>query len=310
MASGAMERDLTQASVGYLSKEDYKRKREDLEEEKAMQMLKRKLNGAPPPAASSEDAGAEAPAAEGKKKKKKDKKKDRPSALSFDAELEEENEGVSPGAAVIGGMAAARAKEEQQKALQQEAAMREMLQQQRAMREEPLTLTYTYRSASTQRECPSGVLKGSVQIKRGFTADEAAVAVRTDIEKLGGKFAPNAVQGIREERDVLFIGCCEGVATGSFVVPGAVGLVELWNRTWSDAGPMFDEFKHGVLVTERRWYEQMRHTYPYSHWRQYDTLTEYSLKEFIANRDKPAEPFDPIKTSKAERNAAATKNRK
>ena len=40
-------------------------------------------------------------------------------------------------------------------------------------------------------------------VKRGFSADEVAVAVRTDVEKLGGKFTPNAVQGVREERDVI-----------------------------------------------------------------------------------------------------------
>ena len=41
---------------------------------------------------------------------------------------------------------------------------------------------------------------------------------------------------------------------------------------------MFDEFKHGVVVTERRYYEEMKHTYPYSHWRLYDTRSEYSRK--------------------------------
>ena len=93
------------------------------------------------------------------------------------------------------------------------------------------------------------------------------------------------------------------MAHGSFLIPGAVNLVELWTRRWADAPQptMFDEFKHGVVVTERRWWERQRHTYPYSHWRQYDSLTDYSLKEFIASRDQPAQSFEPRRESKLKR---------
>ena len=173
-----IERDLTKASVGYLSKDEYKRKREDLEDDKALAALKRMAGVAKPAAAApaAEDALPE-PASEDKKKKKKDKaKKAAASALSFGDELEEEAEAASPGAKVIGGMAAAREKEERQ-----EAAMREVLQQQRKARSEPLTLAYTFRSEMTQRELPTAVLRGSVTVTRGASADEAAVAVRSDV---------------------------------------------------------------------------------------------------------------------------------
>jgi len=301
MASDGLERDLTKASVGYLSKDEYKRKREDIEREKAMQALKR-ISGAPAPAAApatSEASASSEPASEGKKKKQKKDKAKKPTALSFEDELEEEAES-SPGAVVRGGMAAARARGEQQAAERQEAAMREVLQQQQKAKQEPLTLNYAFRSELTQRELPGGSHRGSVTIKRGVTADEAAIAVRTDVEALGGKFAPNAVQGIREERDVVLICCCEGAPHGSFLVPGAVPLVELWTRRWSDQPtPLFDEFKHGVVVTERRWYEAQRHTYPYCHWRMYDSLEDYSLKEFVANRNAPAYKFEPVRESKS-----------
>jgi len=314
MASDNLERDLTKASVGYLSKEDYKRKREDLEADKALAALKRIAGGGSstarsntnaPPAASTAPPGVEAPPAgsevpgsDNKKKKAKSKAKAKAksggTALSFGDELDEEEEATSPGTGRVGGMSAAREKEAQQAASRQEAAMREVLQQQLRAKQEPLTLQYTYRSAVTQREQTNGVHRGSVTIKRGFSAEEAAVAVRLDVEKLGGKFAPNSVQGIKEERDVLLIVCCEGVPNGSFVVPGAVGLPELWNRRWSDVPQsMFDEFKHGVVVTERRYYEQQRHVFPYSHWRQYDTLTDYSHKEFVATRNEAAHQFIP-----------------
>ena len=155
-------------------------------------------------------------------------------------------------------------------------------------------------------------------------------------------------QGVREERDVVLVCCCEGMSHGSFVIPGAVGLTELWTRRWSDTnapmcvpldrvqpaaheprtrpsrpppplcahgrpfGPTrrscvclaacpgrFDELKHGVVVTERRWFESQRHTYPYSHWRMYDSLQEYALKTFVANRDKPAQVFEPRRESQS-----------
>ena len=242
-----------------------------------------------------------------------DKAKNKPSGLSFDDELEEEEEALSPGAKVIGGMSAARAKEAAEAAERQEAAMREVIEQTRKAQREPLTLNYVYRSAATQKEVVEGVLRGSVVVTRGATADEVAIAVRTDVESLGGKFAPVAVQGIREERDVVMTCCCEGMALGSFLVPGAVKLTELWNRKWADqpgqAGGIFDEFKHGVVVSERRWYEAQRHTYPYSHWRQYDTLTEYSKAEFIATRDEPAYKFEINRASAADRKKQAAPRR-
>ena len=130
---------------------------------------------------------------------------------------------------------------------------------------------------------PLGVMYSVID--RWGAGFKAAVAVRTDVESLGGKFAPNAVQGIREERDVVLICCCEGQNGGSYIIPGAVSLVELWMRR-VEGEPLFDDFKHGIVVTERRWLERQRHTYPYSHWRTYESREDYSLKEFIATRDK------------------------
>lgn len=233
--------------------------------------------------------------------------------LTFENELEEEEEAASPSLKPIGGMAAARAKDAHETAQRQEAAMREALDMQRKAAQEPLTLTYSFRSAVTQRELTAGVHKGSVVVRRGMTADEVAVAVRTDVEALGGKFAPNAVQGIKEERDVCLVLCSEGMEKGSFLVPGAVKLTELWARRWSDlpaaAASIFDEFKFGVVVCERRWYEEQRHTHPYVLWRQYDTLAEYSNKEFIATRDQPAYKFE-IKRESASKAAANTKGKR
>jgi hypothetical protein len=72
-------------------------------------------------------------------------------------------------------------------------------------------------------------------------------------------------------------------------------------RKWSDQPSLtlFDDFAHGIVVTERRWYDSQRHTYPYSLWRQYESRLDYNRADFIANRGAVANPFDPQRESKA-----------
>ena len=294
MASNNLERDLTQASIGYLSKDEYKRKREELEGEKALLALKRIADGSGGAAGTSSSATDDAAPTEGKKAKrsKKDKAKQL-NALSFGDELDEGENEPSPSLLAKSGFSAAREREKQEEAAQQEAKLKEILAQQQRARQESIQLQYTFRSELTQRELPKGVHRGTVTVRKGLTAEEVAVAVRTDVEGLGGKFAPNSVQGIREEREVALICCCSGQSSGSFMVPGAVTLVELAMRRWSEgdgsSGPamlMFDDFAHGIVVTERRYYEAQKHTFPYSYWRQYESQRDYSFSEWQASRNK------------------------
>ena len=64
-------------------------------------------------------------------------------------------------------------------------------------------------------------------------------------------------------------------------------------RKWADADtPLFDDFKHGVVVTERRWYEQWRHMHPYNKWRLYESREAYSLRDFVANRNADVNKFE------------------
>jgi len=61
---------------------------------------------------------------------------------------------------------------------------------------------------------------------------------------------------------------------------------------------LFEEFKGGVIVTERRWYEQMKHTYPYSAWTPFDEQKTYSYKSMLANREKGFGGVEPMKYRK------------
>ena len=304
MASDALERELTAASVGFQSKEEYKRKREEISDSKALSYLKRVANGGAGGGAAEQPAAAPDGAlpSEGKKAKKEKKKAKQLGALSFGDDLDAEPE-PEPSLApkkigkcqdVNVSFLALNEQEKQQAAEKQDQAMREILDQQRQLRAEDLTLRYTFRSEVTQREMVNAVHRGSVTVKRGWTADEVAVAVRTDVERLGGKFAPNAVQGIREERDVVLVCCCAESPNGSFVVPGAVSLVELSTRKWADAAtPLFDDFGHGIVVTERRYYEACRHQFPFSTWRLYDSREQYLQSEYVATRGQAVTPHVP-----------------
>lgn len=299
MATQDLERDLTSASVGYQTKDEYKRKREELEHDKAVAALLSKQGG----------AGAK----EAKPKKKKSKMKPSSSTLSFGDDLdEEEEESAASAAPVVKKMSKCQDADTSYLALNEseiveqshkaEAVMREVLLQQSAARGQQVTLEYVYRSDVTQRELPAGMHHGSVTVVRGDSAEEVALAVRTDVEKLGGKFAPDTCAGVRDNREVVLIACCDGFArVGSFVLPGSMNLVELGAKRWTEGETIFEDFKHGVLVTERRWYEQNRHVYPYSHWRTYDAQQEYSLKEFVSTRNEAVDPINVRRESGAPR---------
>uniref|UniRef100_A0A7S4EVB5 FAM50A/XAP5 C-terminal domain-containing protein n=1 Tax=Chrysotila carterae TaxID=13221 RepID=A0A7S4EVB5_CHRCT len=279
--SDAIERQLAAASKGYMSKEEYKRKREELEQEAAMAHA-RKSMPLPP------DAQAEAA-----KKKKVKKQKPPTGSLSFGDDLEGEAE-PSPRAQpkkmgkctnVDVSFLKKNEREEHEAALAQERAMREYLQFQQRAKQESITLNYTFRSEATQRELPNAVHRGSVTVLKGLTAEEVARLVRADVEKLGDKFKLLQVAGKKEERDLMFVAGANGMTIGCFIIPLALSLVELSFKKWEEGTPLLDDFKAGIVVTERRWYEQMRHTFPYSQWTVFDPHKTYSQREFIANRN-------------------------
>eukprot|EP00965_Chrysotila_dentata_P253087 6211057-Pleurochrysis_carterae.AAC.1 len=176
--SDAIERQLAAASKGYMSKEEYKRKREELEQEAAMAHA-RKSMPLPP------DAQAEAA-----KKKKVKKQKPPTGSLSFGDDLEGEAE-PSPRAQpkkmgkctnVDVSFLKKNEREEHEAALAQERAMREYLQFQQRAKQESITLNYTFRSEATQRELPNAVHRGSVTVLKGLTAVRCHAPCADDIQ--------------------------------------------------------------------------------------------------------------------------------
>ena len=54
---------------------------------------------------------------------------------------------------------------------------------------------------------------------------------------------------------------------GAFLMPGSTTMFELCTKKWAEGPGMFEDFAHGIVVTERRWYEEKRHTFPYITWK-------------------------------------------
>ena len=302
MASNDLERELVQSSAGFQSKEDYKRKREEIEREKALTALKKMADGgvsSQPEAVAA--AGADDPPSDSKKKKKR--KTAALGGLSFGDDLDAEAAEASPtvGAKKIGKCQEANvsflelnAREKEEASAKQDVAMRALLEQQAALRDEQITLKYTYRSAVTQKEVTCGYVDGEVLVKRGFTADEVAVAVRNAVEQRGGKFAPIVIGGVREERDVRLCCSCAGMPQGTFTIPGSVTLVELSTRKWADTQqPLFDNFAHGIVVVERRYFEQSKHLVPFNYWRAYESTDEPLWSDYVRTRSLPFNRLEP-----------------
>ncbi len=310
MASQQLEFELTKKSTGYLSKDDYTRGREELQAEKVLEAVRKQFGAGEgvgsldAPAAVA--AGSTAPPAAGNpKKRKKEKKKGVSPGLSFGDELEDEEGESSQSNQPVKkmgkchdadvGFLQKNEREMAEHSERAERAMRELLAAREKARNEPITLSYTYRSEVTQRELPGGIHRGEVTGRRGDTADAVARLVRTDVERLGGKFKPVELAGVRDDRDVIMVGCCEGFPAGSFVLPASMTLIQLAELKWHEGAPLFDDFAPGIVVTERRWYEANRHVYPYSHWHTYETSKskEYSRAEFISQRNSAPGRIEP-----------------
>ena len=289
--SDALEKELAKSSVGLVKAEDYKRKREELQMNEVIGKARA-------------DQLAQATAEEGKKKKKK--KPAKPSGLSFDDELADGEAEVSPNMGnkkmgkskdVDTSFLRMNSRDAEASAQEKEQAMREFLIRQNAAKDEVLKANYIYRSEVTQREIPNGVHRGSVELKRGLTAEEVTRVVREDVAALGGVFDIPKVAGIRQERDMVLICNASNLPSdgtvGGFLVPGSNTLFELSTKKWAEGPSMFDDFAHGIIVTERRWYEQKKHVFPYVLWRPFEMKESYSFKQIIAARDREKGGVDP-----------------
>jgi hypothetical protein len=162
--SDTLANSLSAASTGLQTKEDYKRKREDLLQAAAL--------GTRAPVASepTESDGADALA-----RKKKKKKAGSASVLSFGDELDE---GDTSPRLHAKGIGKERNREAVLAAESQQASKQEYLLALQKAKTEPITLAYSFRSEVTQRELPKGVHQGTITTTKGATSVRALPIIR------------------------------------------------------------------------------------------------------------------------------------
>jgi len=282
-----MEDAIVQKTIGIVTKDEYKRRREEVEAQAAADQVRKTLP-------------IESSGAQDKAKQKKKAKKARPSTLSFGSELEDEEQGISPTmdnkkmgkcSNVDVSFLPKNSQEAEQAALDQERSMREYRLKQEKAKGEELTLNYTFRSGLTQRELPHGAHKATITVTKGHSAEDVARLVREDVEKLGPAFVIPQIAGVRSERELMLVANTSAV---SFIIPGNCTLVELCAKQWAEGASLFDDLKPGIVVSERRAYEALRHTFPYSQWEPLDMRKVYSHKEMLAGRDSRKIHADPV----------------
>lgn len=162
--SDQLANSLSAASTGLQTKEDYKRKREEIMQAAALGTRAAVV------AESTESSGEDAVA-----KKKKKKKAASASVLSFGDELDE---GDTSPRLHTKGMGKERNREAIQAAESIQAAKQEYLLALQKAKTEPITLAYSFRSEVTQRELPKGVHQGTITTTKGATSVRASPSLR------------------------------------------------------------------------------------------------------------------------------------
>ena len=85
---------------------------------------------------------------------------------------------------------------------------------------------------------------------------------------------------------------------GSFIIPPTMLMMDMAAAKWIEGASLFET--QNVIVVERRWYEQMKHTYPYSQWRFFEARLSYSQRDFVSNRNAGT-GIDPVSINRNRR---------
>ena len=122
--------------------------------------------------------------------------------------------------------------------------------------------------------------------------------MRLDTEKLGGGVEAIQVAGVREERDCILVLCVPNRSTARSS-SADVHARRAAPVRWTEGHSLFDDFKPGVVVVERRWYEQNRHQFPYSQWSPFEMKGRYSLRSLSPTASPSAASRPSTRTTRA-----------
>jgi protein FAM50 len=273
--SESIDEMFTQETVGLVRVDDFRKKRETLEQEEARKRKKEE---------------------EIEKSKQPKKPRAEVSKLSFalDDEEEEANgdgsveESKSPDSGKRNQSFGKDPKvdttflpdkeREEQEARERERLKEEWLKEQERIKAQPLSITYSYWDGSGHRR--------QITVKKGTSVEQLLEQVRQEFKELRAVSAEN-LMFIKEDliipQELTFYDLIVSKARGKS------GPLFNWDvhddiRLVNDATVEKDE-SHAAKVVERRWYERNKHIFPASRWEVYDPSVardKYTIHDRLA----------------------------
>lgn len=276
---------------GYQSLEDYRKRKEELQQDATLKSLNASVATAVGlPAPTDLNAGADA-AIDGEKQSKKKRKKGKATGgvgLSFgDDEEADESDGPAasePAAAkrvfkapgVDTSFLAKNASEKQDEAKRQQARLREMLDAQESAKKEEVELHYHFRNEQAKKLLGNQFYRGSVRVRRGDS-------VCTILDVVHRKLSAELVEKVSSQLVLAVSNEYTGIITQNHM-----SLFDIFSLEWREGGLMFEFGKSTIHVCERAFYETNRHLHPMNGWTLFDPFKKYSHDEAVRNREKPS----------------------
>ncbi|KAJ2708530.1 hypothetical protein H4R19_004697 [Coemansia spiralis] len=267
----SVENKLKMSTIGLVELEEFQRIKGELEEERQREAAKSLIRDQA--AGHGESAGDTAEKT--KKKKKGDRVGPRRAALSFDGDDSDNDSGGSellakkarknPG--VDTSFLPDKEREEEEARLREELRQK-WLRDQAAIKEEPITITYSYWDGSGHRK--------QVRCKKGDTVAQFLEKCRDQVPELRTTSADGLVY-VKED----------------LVIPHHYTFYDfIVNKARGKSGPLFSfdvhddvrltqdariekDDSHAGKVCERVWYERNKHIFPANRWEVYDPDKDY-----------------------------------
>mmetsp|Transcript_21698 Transcript_21698/g.72990 ORF Transcript_21698/g.72990 Transcript_21698/m.72990 type:complete len:288 (-) Transcript_21698:361-1224(-) len=255
---------------GYVALDEYKKRREELEDASLSRALKSRAE--------------EAAGAQGQRPQAKKRKKSKPQAgpgLSF-----EDDEGAGPeedqtvakkvfkAPGVDTSFLAKNDAEKAEHVKSQEQRMRELLAQQRRAKEEAVTIEYAFRNEQAKKLLGNQFHRGSVEATRGTAFSQVLDAIHA---RLSGELQEKV------SSQLLLV-----VSNGlhHLIMPAHMCLHDVQALKWKEGAPMFPPDKLHVHVAERAFLDANKHLFPMTHWEHFDEFRAYSQEEAVKQRER------------------------
>lgn len=266
---------------GGLTLEDYRRRKEEMQQDATLKSLHASVASAVGlPAGAGADADRQA------KKKRKKGRAPGGAGLSFDDDGEADapdgpaaSEPPAPkrvfkAPGVDTSFLAKNASEKQDEARRQQELLRQMLAAKERQKNEEVELHYHFRNEAAKKLLGSQFYRGSVIARRGEPVSALLDAIHAKLSaELAEKVSSQLLLGVSNE----YLG---------IIAQNSMSLFDICGLQWAEGGSMFELGRSQLVVVERGFYESNRHLHPMNGWTLFDPFKKYSHDAAVRNREK------------------------